>query len=134
MRIFYKDVDEEITPDDFETLRSGNWLAKPRRGIFYDAHDAQILRHYNGGDMKKSTAGIVMDRLVTTITFILIAVIMIAGVWFLTNKTNLVKQEAPVVLELTVQDGRTFICEHYPDGAQICVDQDDPDVGGGKLP
>ena len=33
MRIFYKDVDEEITPDDFETLRSGNWLANPRRGM-----------------------------------------------------------------------------------------------------
>jgi len=40
--------------------------------------------------------------------------------------------EIPTVLELTTEDGQTFICEHYVNGSQICVSQDDPDIGGGR--
>lgn len=69
--------------------------------------------------------------------FIILLVFVAAG-WFLVNDPMVVTQvadpnETPVVLELTTADGSVFICEHYTNGTQICVDQDDPDVGGGRI-
>ena len=138
MKIFYKDVNDEIDAADFEMIRSGNWRAKPKRGMMFSAADARLARHYgmDGGYMTKSNFAIKLDKGTKVFFTFLIFLVFLASVWFLANSPKAVmpdQLESPVVNTYTVQDGREFICEHYSNGTMICVDQSDPDVGGGRI-
>ena len=125
MKIFYKEFGEEINRDEYYTIKSDKWLRQPKRGIMFHANDARALRRET---MNESTAVIVMDKAIKAVTFTLIAIILIAGVWFLVSQPS-----TPVVEEYTIQGGRTFVCVLYENGDVDCVDQDDPDVGGGRI-
>jgi hypothetical protein len=133
--------DDEVRPEHFEWLRSGKYLRKPKREMIFDAGDARLERHHKLMEDRMKTYTI--DKFLWSkgnlvFTAFIVLLVILAAAWFMSNDPKVVTQvsdpnEAPVVLELTTADGNVFICEHYQNGTQICVNKDDPEMGGGRI-
>lgn len=84
MKRFYKENPDELTPEEWQLVRSGDWYAEPKRGMVYDHGDALYARHieesgmYNDGMSFRDKAKWFMLGLL----FLVFAIAMYqGGVW-----------------------------------------------------
>jgi hypothetical protein len=81
-----------------------------------------------------------IDTALLAIIGTIIAVALLSSVYFFLE-TRRAETQVPAItvehLDPVVNtyeiDAGVFICEHYSNGDMVCVAQDDPDVGGGRI-
>jgi hypothetical protein len=82
MKYFYKDPDDDLTGEQFRALRNGNWIPQPKRGMFYDAHDRAVERHYYPDEEERGGVRDKAKWFLLVALFIVFGVAMMeAGIW-----------------------------------------------------